>query len=80
MHTHAYSLDPVLLSVHEIGNFSTEMGGKKGRNNKGATDDKESSKDQQIAEQAKQIKELTKQVARLLELLGKDKEEGAADS
>ena len=34
------------------------MGGKKGRNNKGATDNSESSKDQQIAEQQKQIKEL----------------------
>ena len=60
MHTNAYHQDPVLLSVHEHGNFSTEMGGKKGRNNKGATDDHENSKDQQIAELTKQNKELNK--------------------
>ena len=75
MNTHAYTLDPVLLSVHEIGNFSTEMGGKKGRNNKGATDNNESSKDQQIAELTKQNKELNKKIDRLLELLAKEKQQ-----
>ena len=53
MHTNAYYQDPVLLSVHEPGSFSAEMGGKKGRNNKGATDDHENSKDQQMAELTK---------------------------
>ena len=79
MNIHAYSLDPVLLSVHEVGIFSTEMGGKtKGRNNKGATDT-ESNKDQQIAELTKQNKELSKKIDRLLELLAKEKEGGADD-
>ena len=55
------------------------MGGKKGRNNKGATDDKDSSKDQQIAELTKQNKELNKKIDRLLELLAKEKEGGADD-
>ena len=70
-------MDPVLLSVHENGNFSTEMGGKKGRKNKGATDNNESSKDQQIAELTKQNKELNKKIDRLLEPLAKEKEDGA---
>ena len=69
-------MDPVPLSVHENGNFSTEMGGKKGRNNKGATDN-ESSKDQQIAELTKQNKELDKKVDQPLELLAQEKEGGA---
>ena len=53
------------------------MGGKKGRNNKGATDDQGNSKDQQIAELTKQNKELNKKIDRLLELLAKEKEGGA---
>ena len=53
------------------------MGGKKGRNNRGATDDNESSKDQQIAELTKQNEELNKKIDRLLELLAKEKEDGA---
>ena len=55
------------------------MGGKKGRNHRGATEDKESSKDQQIAELTKQNKELSKKVDRLLALLEKEKEAGASD-
>ena len=78
MNTHAYSLDSVLLPVHENGNSSTEMGGKnKNRNKHGATDNNESSKDQEIAEVTTQSKELNKKIDRLLELLAKEKEDGA---
>ena len=70
-------MDLILLSDSRFGDFRLEMGGKKGRNNKGATNANESSKDQQIAELTKQNKELNKKIDRLLELLGKEKEEGA---
>ena len=78
MHANAYILDSVLLPVHENGNSSTEMGGKnKHRNKNGATDTNDSSKDQQVAELTKQNKELSKKIDRLLELLAKEKEDGA---
>ena len=55
-HNIAYHQDPVLVYAHELGSFSAEMGGKKGRSNKGATDNHENSKDQQIVELTKQNK------------------------
>ena len=76
MYTNAYYLDLVFRSGSKVGTFGTEMGGKKGRNSKGATDS-ESSKDQQIAELTKQNKELTKKIDRVLELVAQEKEGGA---